>query len=149
MRVGEVCNRAVVVAAPETGVVEAAQLMREYHVGTLVVVERDGAQARPLGIVTDRDLVIEVLAKEAAPEDLAMEDFITGELITATQDDDLLETLGRMRSEGIRRMPVIGDQGELVGILSVDDVLEMLAEAIGQVPQLVRRQQTAEITRRP
>ncbi|MBL6750959.1 MAG: CBS domain-containing protein [Nevskia sp.] len=149
MRVGEACNRTVVVATADTAIVEAAQLMRQYHVGTLVVVERDGQTARPVGMVTDRDVVVEVVAKEVPLERVVLGDIMSTEITIANEDDDLLETLDRMRDRGVRRMPVIGQGGALIGILAVDDVLELLAETIGRIPQLVRFEQQVEARHRP
>lgn len=149
MRVGEACNRTVVVTSPSASIVEAARLMREYHVGTLVVAEGESPAVQPVGILTDRDLVIEILAEPVVPDEVTVKDVMSGDPVTAEEDDDLLETLDRMRSGGVRRMPVVNGAGALVGILSMDDVLEVLAGAIGEVPQLIRRQQFAEERRRP
>jgi CBS domain-containing protein len=149
MRVGECCNTTVVVAQRRTGIAEAAKLMREYHVGTLVVVESDDGEPHPVGMVTDRDLVIEVLAEDAPVGSLTVGDIMSQDIVTAGAGDDLLDTLDRMRAEGLRRMPVVDAAGALAGILSVDDALELLAEAIGRVPRLVRGQQDREAQRRP
>lgn len=142
MSVGEVCNREVVVVAPESDAGEAARLMREFHVGDLVVVERRGEMAIPIGIITDRDLVIEVLAQEVDAASVSVSDLKMGPLETANEEDDLLETLGRMRSEGLRRMPVVNEDGGLEGILTVDDILDVLSEELMDVVALsvVQRQ---------
>lgn len=149
MRVADCCNATVVVAQPTTGVTEAAKIMREFHVGTLVVVESDAGKPHPVGMVTDRDLVVEILAEEAPADELTVGDVMSREIVTAHWNDDLLETLDLMRSQGVRRMPVVNEAGELAGILAVDDVLELLVDAIGHVPQLVRTQQHHESLRRP
>lgn len=148
MRTGECCNTSVVVAQRSTSIVEAAQLMREFHVGALVVVDPDGGTARPVGMVTDRDLVIEILAEEAPASGITVGDIMSSDLVTAGWDNELLDTLDRMRSEGVRRIPVVGATGALMGLLAVDDVLDLLAEAVGRVPQLVRHQQNIEAQRR-
>ncbi|MDR3419574.1 MAG: CBS domain-containing protein [Nevskia sp.] len=149
MRVGECCNRAVVVARRNTGITQAAQLMREFHVGTLVVVDSDGERARPAGMVTDRDLVMEVLAECAPVDSLTVGDIMTSDILTARLSDELLDTLDRMGEGGVRRVPVVDSDGGLAGILSVDDVLGMLADAVGRVPRLVRCQLDSEAVRRP
>lgn len=150
MRAGECGNSTgVVVAQPETGIVEAAALMREYHVGTLVIVEIDGDDARPVGIVTDRDLVVEVLASGAPTERFTVGDVMSTQIIVAGEDDDLFETLERMHHAGVRRVPLVNASGKLAGILSIDDVLEYFADVFAHVPRLVRRQRDTESLRRP
>jgi CBS domain-containing protein len=149
MRVGEAGNRTAIVADSDTGIAEAAQLMCEHHVGALVIVDRSSGAPRPIGIVTDRDLVIEVMAKLTRPEILTVADLMSPKLIIADEDDDLLNALERMRGAGIRRMPVVSKSGVLVGLLAVDDVIDLLAELIGCLPRLVRREQEIEATARP
>lgn len=149
MRVGEYCNRDVVIIDRSTGVIEAAQLMRRYHVGTLVVVEREPDFNRPVGIVTDRDLVIEVLAQRVDPEQLAADDIMSANLATAGEQDDVLDALTRMRTLGIRRMPIIDARSALVGLLAVDDLLSLLAGSLYDVVALVAREIKSEENRRP
>ncbi|MFA5941470.1 MAG: CBS domain-containing protein [Sinimarinibacterium sp.] len=149
MRVGEYCNREVIVAGRTTGVLEAARLMRRYHVGNLVVVERERSGNRPVGIVTDRDLVVEVLAQDAPAAHLALDDVMSAHLATALVDDDVLETLRRMRSLGVRRMPVVDGSGLLIGILAVDDLLELMAGSLHEIVGLIAREVTTEEQRRP
>lgn len=144
MRVGEVCNRTVVIIEGDAGIVRAAQLMREHHVGSLVLVRREGEVNYPVGILTDRDLVVEVLAAEAPLERLTVADVVTQPLVTVDQNEDLMQAFDRMRDKGIRRMPVVNAQCALVGLLAVDDVLEILAELMSRVPQLIHREQAAE-----
>lgn len=136
-------------AEVDTGIVEAAQRMREHHVGTLVVVREDGDAPHPVGIVTDRDVVIEVVAKRAPIDTLTVADIMTRELVSCDEDEDLLLAFDRMRHKGIRRMPVVNRRGALVGLLAVDDVIELLAELIARVPKLVQREQQVEMRNRP
>jgi len=149
MSVGDYCNREVVIAEPETGIVEAAQLMRHHHVGDLVVVSREEGGSRPVGIVTDRDLVVEVLAEVVPPHTIALKDIMSFDLATAQDTDGIWDTLDRMRRFGIRRMPVVDHGGELVGLLSVDDVLELIAEATGDLARIIKREVGRESRQRP
>ncbi len=144
MRVVECCNKSVLVAQRQTSAREAARMMRDLHVGSVVVVDPCGDSVAPVGMITDRDLVIEILAKGAAPEQVMLGDIMSSHVVTADCDDDLLVTLDRMRESGVRRVPVVNDDGTLAGILCLDDVLEFLAGALGRVPQLVRNQQYIE-----
>lgn len=149
MHVGEYCNRDVVIIDRTTGVIEAAQLMRRYHVGTLVVVEREPDFNRAVGILTDRDLVVEVLAQDVDPAQLAADDIMCANLAAAEERDDVLDTLRRMRTLGIRRMPVLDARGALVGLLAVDDLLSLMAGSLYDVVALVAREIRTEERRRP
>lgn len=144
MSVGEICNREVVVTGRETDIREAARLMREYHVGDLLIVERKDDENIPVGIVTDRDLVIEVLALDVALdvalEKLTVADLMLTELVTVPESADLWDALATMRSRGIRRMPVVNEQGGLEGILTIDDALDLLVEGLDDMVKLVRNE---------
>lgn len=149
MSVGEVCNREVVVVEPDTDAGAAARLMRECHVGDLVVVERRGEENLPLGIVTDRDLVVEVLAQGVDPASVSVKDLMVQPLATVNAADEIVDTLERMRDKGLRRLPVVNAHGGLEGILSVDDLLDLLAEELTDVAALVKRQMQRETRQRP
>jgi CBS domain-containing protein len=146
--VAEVCNREVVVVERDASILDAARLMRDYHVGDLVVVEERGGHRAPVGIVTDRDIVIEVIAEEVAFDEVAIEDIMSFDVVTARDGDDLLDTLKLMRTHGVRRVPVVDAQQALVGILAVDDVVELLAEELNDLARLIGREQTRERERR-
>ena len=148
MTVGTVCNRDVVYTTPQTSAAEAARLMRQYHVGNLIVAEEKAGKRLPVGIVTDRDLVIEVMAQGISPVTVTVADMMSATLITAQESDDLMDTIKRMRAKGIRRIPVVGADSALVGILSVDDVIDLLAEELTDLARLITREQRREQRRR-
>lgn len=149
MSIGDLCNRNVVTVQRDTSAIAAADLMRTLHVGDLVVVEeRDGLSA-PVGIVTDRDLVVEVMAEEVDPETVTAADVMSFDLVTARENDDLMDTVKAMQRAGVRRMPVVDARGGLVGILTVDDCLELLAETLWDLGTLVRRERSHEEESRP
>jgi CBS domain-containing protein len=148
MLVGKICNREVVFVEPDSSIAEAARLMREYHVGGLVVVKEKSGKRVPVGIVTDRDLVIEVLAEDVDMGDITVGDVMSNQLVTAREADDLLETLKMMRARGIRRLPVIDDDGALAGILTVDDLIDLFAEQIADLARLITLEQKREQERR-
>jgi CBS domain-containing protein len=148
MTVGEVCNREVVFVLATESVVEAARLMRQHHVGDLVVVEEREGRRVPVGIVTDRDLVLEVLAAEIDPNKLTAGDVMSDELVTAREEDSLFDTIERLRAHGIRRLPVVDREGSLVGILTVDDLIELLAEIVSHLAALLERERMREKARR-
>lgn len=148
MNVGEICIRDVVVTGRDTTVAAAAQLMREYHVGDLVVVDEGGGRRVPAGIVTDRDLVIGVLAPGLDPATLTVGDIMGGELVSAREADGVFETLQVMRRRGVRRVPVVDERGGLAGIVALDDVLEIIAEELGAAVKVAAREQSNEARRR-
>jgi CBS domain-containing protein len=148
MSVGAICNREVVVVEAGASVANAARLMRDYHVGDLVVAQERAGERVPTGIVTDRDIVVGVLARDVAPDTLTVADIMSRDLLTARENDGVLETLTRMRAKGVRRVPVVTDNGVLAGILTLDDLLETLAEIADNLAHLVAREQSRERAQR-
>lgn len=145
MPIGELCIRQVVVTARKTSVLEAAKLMRQHHVGDVVVTDDISGRCVPVGIVTDRDIVLEVLAQELDATSLTAGDIMTGDLITVRENDGVLQTIQLMRAKGARRAPVVDSQGVLVGIVSVDDFVELLAEELSQLAKLIAKEQKLEV----
>lgn len=144
MPIGELCIRQTVVTPRGTSVEDAAKLMREYHVGDLIVTDRIDGKRKPVGIVTDRDIVIEVVAQGIDPARLSVEDIMTGDLVTVREQEGLFETIRIMRAKGIRRVPVVDSDGALAGIVAVDDVIELLADELSQVAKVVLRERRQE-----
>ena len=149
MTIGEICTRETVIATRETTVAAAAQLMRQHHVGTLVVVDQvNGGKRVPVGIVTDRDAVVEVMATGLDPNAITVGDIMEQELVTARENEGVLETMQIMRYKGVRRLPIVGKAGELIGIVSIDDLLEVLAEEFSELAKIFAREQARETTTR-
>lgn len=149
MSVGEICNRDVIVIGSRDTVQEAARRMREHHVGALVVTEERAGVAVPIGLVTDRDLVVEVLAEDVDPDTVVVRDIMSRELLTAREGDGIWETVQRMRNKGVRRVPVLSAHGGLAGIVAMDDLVELFTEELVQLSKLVVREQAREIRARP
>jgi CBS domain-containing protein len=148
MTVGEICNREVVYIGPEASVGEAARLMRSHHVGDLVVADGGGGQLRPIGILTDRDIVVEVVGEDVPCDRVTVADVMARDLLTAREDDDLLDTMRRMRERGVRRVPVVDPDNLLVGILTVDDLVDLLSEQLGNIVALFGKASRHERQRR-
>ena len=148
MTIGEICNRETVFVTRDSSITEAARLMREKHVGDLVVVEEKGMRRIPIGMVTDRDLVIEILAKEVVPDSVTVGDVMSNDLLTAQEGDDTYLTIQRMRAKGVRRLPVVDNGGTLVGIVTIDDFLDVLASELTGLSRLVSNEQRRERRRR-
>lgn len=148
MPISEICNRVVVVVQRNNTILEAAQFMRQHHVGSLVVVEeRIGIQV-PVGIITDRDLVVEVMAPEVDQNAITVGDIMLTELATVKENAGLSETIELMRAKGVRRLPVVNQSGGLVGILTLDDLLELLTEELLALTKLVRQEHKKEVLAR-
>jgi CBS domain-containing protein len=147
MQIGSLCRRPIVVAGRESTVREAAELMRRYHVGTVVVVEVLNGSQVPLGIVTDRDIVVEVIAMKLAPEDLTVGDIMSTELVCIREDCDVHQAIRVMRERGVRRMPVVNDKEALAGLVSLDDLIPLVAQELADLAKLplVSRKQEFEL----
>ena len=144
MNVGEICNREVIIVQSSDSILDAAKLMRKYHVGDVTVVEDRDGQRFPVGILTDRDIVIEILAKDLNPDAISIGDAMSFELLTAMEEDLVMETVKRMREKGVRRIPVVNEDESLEGILRVDDLIDLLAEQVNDLVGLITHEQLRE-----
>jgi CBS domain-containing protein len=144
MHIGEICTVQTVCCKRDETVQGAALLMRKNHVGDLVVIEQPDGERVPVGIVTDRDIVVSVVALGLDPSSLLAGDIMSDDLLTAGENDDVYETIERMRFRGIRRVPVVNSKGGLTGIVSVDDLLEFLAEEMSDLSRISSHQQAHE-----
>ena len=145
MTVGEICNRDVTVALKTEMVVDLAKRMRTSHVGAVVIVENRLGRHRPIGIVTDRDIVVSVVAGD--PDHLnylLADDVMTIDLITATADEGVEEAIRKMQRSGVRRLPVVDGEGELVGIVTLDDLLKHLIDQQSLLVGIIAREQRQE-----
>jgi CBS domain-containing protein len=150
MKAGEFCNRQVVIAHRDESLAEAARRIRDFHVGTLIVVDEQDGRRIPVGMLTDRDLVVSVLAGDGRDFDaLVVGDVMSTELVTAREDDNLLDALKRMRSFGVRRLPIVNEKGGLEGIVTFDDLVDLVAEELSDLTSLVGREQKREREVRP
>lgn len=149
MHVGEYCNREVVVVEEEKSVTEAAAIMREYHVGDLIITKAQNGKQIPVGIITDRDIALEIVAKGTDPDIIRVGDAMSFDLTTVNEHDDLMHVIEVMRDKGIRRVPVIDTDEALVGILTVDDIVDLLSEVLVDLAHLVDRQKRRETRLRP
>jgi CBS domain-containing protein len=145
MKIGEICTRIVTFATKDMALADAAKLMREHHVGSLIVVEEQQRGRVPVGMLTDRDIVVEVLAPGLDYKNLSVGEIMSSQLITARESDDMLGVLRVMRQRGIRRMPVITEAGTLAGIVTLDDLLEILAEQMDDLVDAIAGEQAKEV----
>lgn len=148
MRIGEYCNQDVITMRGDESVKTVAELMRRYHVGDVVLVEQHKGQSIPKGIITDRDIVVEIVAKGIDANSLTAQDLITRPLLTVHEDDNLFDCLTIMRTKGVRRLPVVNDHKALVGIITLDDITALLTGMLFNVVGIVDRQQQIETKQR-
>ena len=141
MKIGELCTRNTFIIQKDDNVIEAAKLMRVFNVGDLIVVMANKEGNTPIGIVTDRDIVVNVVADSADIQNVKVSEIMSKELVTGSEDDGVYESIERMRVHGIRRLPVVDKEGYLAGILSVDDMLEFLGEEVNALIGLVYKEQ--------
>jgi CBS domain-containing protein len=145
MTVGSICKRNVVVAPKGESIVDAAKRMRVLHVGTVMVIEERAGVQVPVGILTDRDIVLSIVASDAEHLPcLVVGDAMSDELVTAGEDASLAEALKLMQERGVRRLPVVDHTGALVGIVTADDLIRFLADELGQLVQLMNHEEQAE-----
>ena len=145
MKTRDLCTRNVVKAAGSLDLAQAAALMRDSHVGSLVVVDAD-EPLRPTGIITDRDLVVKVIAGGVDAKTVTLDEVIGGRtLVVAREGDDAIESLRMMRRAGVRRLPVVDKRDQLVGIVALDDYLEAEADYLGDMVEALAREREREL----
>jgi CBS domain-containing protein len=144
MTVGKFCNREVIVARKDSSIIDVAKLMRKHHVGDIVIIDDNGDHPKPIGIITDRDIVMELIACDVPIDDVLVGDVMSFELITAEEQDSIWDVMNLMRSKGIRRIPVVNKNGNLSGILTVDDLHELLGEELNLLAKVPLREQIHE-----
>jgi CBS domain-containing protein len=148
MTIGTVCNHAVITAHASATILEAATLMRQHHVGDIVVVKDHQGKQIPIGIVTDRDIVVDLVATELDCKVITVGDIMVTNLAVAKASTGILEAIQLMASKGVRRLPIVDNNDELMGIVTLDDVLLLLAKELGALTKLVAREQKNETARR-
>lgn len=134
MSIEDILKAPVRVLPPDATCIEAARMMRDENIGCVVVAEDD----RPLGIVTDRDLVLRVMAPGGEAEKFQLRDVMTSEPIFVSVDQSLEQVVAAMRDLAIRRVPAVDENGNLCGMVSLDDVLLCLVDQLGDLAEAVR-----------
>ena len=148
-KIRDYCTTQVVTATRDTTVGEAARLMRQHHVGTIIVCDQANGERRiPVGIVTDRDIVVELVAADLGAGTIAVGEIMGPRLVTVGESEDILTALGTMRQEGVRRLPVVSGDGSLVGVVSSDDLMRALPAELSDTSMIVARAQFREAARR-
>ena len=144
MKVAEHCKRKVVSVSESADVTSAARLMRESHVGFLVVHEQGDELRKPIGVLTDRDIVLQIIAREVEPASVTVKDVMTRQPLIASETDDLTDLLQGMRLAGIRRVPVVDARGALTGIMALDDAIELVTSLLCEISGCIKSEQRQE-----
>lgn len=148
MSISKICNHEVITVKTDTTVFEAAQLMRTHHVGDVVVIKDNQGHPIPLGIVTDRDLVLGIVATELDCRVITVSDIMVRHLSVVSENAGVFETIKIMTAKGVRRLPVVDANGVLTGIITLDDLLMLLSNEIGSLTKLVMRELKNETSSR-
>lgn len=145
MRIADICTRHVIHVGADSSLREVAETMRKHHVGAVVVIEPPNGERIPVGIVTDRDIVLAVIARGVAVDALRVGDMMTRHVITCRDDQELFDAIQLMRERGVRRLPVLNGKGGLVGMVSADDIYGALSMHMRELSQALTREQVREM----
>jgi CBS domain-containing protein len=148
MRIADICTRNAVHIGATESVQVAAEVMRKRHVGSLVVIEQRNGERIPVGVITDRDIVLAVVAPGIDPGTSTVADVMTRPAATCTEDEDLFDAIETMRTRGVRRLPVLGAKGGLAGMVSADDIYDALGTHLRELGHALTREQVREIETR-
>jgi len=145
MKIGKLCRRRIVTVDATASLAHAATLMREHHVGALVVTSQSDEGVRVAGVVTDRDLVIDVLARALSPTGVAIGDLASQRIASVAESDDVETALEAMRANGVRRLLVTNAEQQLVGFVSLDDLTDACAAQIDSLAEVIRSGMEREV----
>lgn len=145
MFIRDYCNMNVICCEPDAPIAEVAALMRRHHVGDVVVIDSQQQEQRmPLGIVTDRDILVETIALDIEARLFTASDLMSAPLTTVQEDASLAEALAIMRGKRVRRLPVVNRAGGLYGMVTSDDLLNVLSAELSMLAGLMIEQTITE-----
>jgi CBS domain-containing protein len=147
MESNKLISKKVITVKKDASVHEAAKLMRKHHIGDVVVL--DSRSSAPIGILTDRDIVLATIALNIPYEGLNVGDIMTEKLVTVSQNTGIHEVIRLMKLHGVKRIPVVGAKKNLLGIISRDNVMRYLGDEFSSIGNSYHRQRTKEKERRP
>ncbi|HMN46360.1 MAG TPA: CBS domain-containing protein [Povalibacter sp.] len=144
MKIQQYCKHGVIAISDEQDIGAAARLMREKHVGFLIVFREGDALHKPVGVLTDRDIVLQVTARDVDPHSITVGDVMTRQPLIANEGDELGDLVQAMRHSGLRRVPVVDARGALTGVIALDDVIDIIAGLMGEVAGSIKSGQRQE-----
>jgi CBS domain-containing protein len=140
MKIGEMCSRGVVSVFESASLRDVAAVMKERHVGAVVVIAKEPTTPQPVGIITDRDIVRAQLTHVADLSRLRVADVMTKAPLTLREDEEFEYAIEALRARGVRRAPIVNASGDLVGFLSTDDLIAEVARQVGTLAKLLQGQ---------
>lgn len=135
--VEQVCVHNVVAIDHDIPLVQCAKIMHDEKIGSLVITEVRNGLCIPVGILTDRDIAVKVVAFSLDPNIFTARDIMTQSLITAQSEEDIRLVLSRMRNNGVHRVPVVSAEGALIGILAVDDIWDSVLDDVDSLERIL------------
>jgi CBS domain-containing protein len=148
MRIQDICTHRVATVNAGESLADACAIMRERHVGNVVVVEDIDDKRKVIGIVTDRDIIVSVIAAGLSPETLLVSDVMSKPVYCCAGTQDVFDAVAIMREQGVRRLPVLDEQGSLAGIIAADDIWIALSNQLKILGEITVRERIGEIKRR-
>ena len=145
MNVGSLCSRPPVAAPTGAPLSDVARLMRERHVGAVVITEGDPQRPHVAGIITDRDIVCARVTRTEDLSSINAAEIMTPRPLVIAEQDSVGAAVAHLRARGVRRAPVVAADGALLGVISADDLLAHLAGEIAALAGIVSRQARARI----
>ncbi|MCD6055135.1 MAG: histidine kinase [Gammaproteobacteria bacterium] len=140
MSIGKMCRGEISTISENTSIQEAAKLMKEKHVGCLLVIKKEGGDGqKPSGIMTDRDIVLKILTHKSNLEGVTVAEAMSEDLLMLSSEQGIKEAIEAMRDKGVRRAPVI-ENNKILGIVAVDDLMILLVDELNQLADLVKHQ---------
>jgi len=136
MSIKKVCTSHVVTLPRTSSIEEAAKLMKRHQIGDIVIIEDD----KPIGLLTDRDIVMRLAANEVDFNQVNVGEVMSSDLLLLAEDQGIARAIEAMRSKGVRRAPVVNEEGKLTGIVSVDDLLVLISHELSELAGLVQKQ---------
>jgi CBS domain-containing protein len=143
-----ILSRELICVHADDNLREAGRLMRENHIGDLVVVREENGRKQPVGLVTDRDLAIETFGQEVSGDNLLVGDIMSRDLVTASVHDDIFQLIERMKSSGVSRLPLVDDEGNVTGIITAKRLTRILLEGLNDLFEMSEQRKENELSQR-
>lgn len=144
MLLKDICTTDVVACDRHTTLQQVARLLRGTHTGDVVVVDDPDGERVPAGLITDRDIVVKVLGAGLDPRKITAGEIMRTPVVVARDTEDSSKVIARMREHGVRRLPVTGSRGRLVGIITLDDLLRLLVADASALLEIIAKEQDVE-----
>lgn len=135
----DICRSDVVTADEHTSLYEVSRLMRQYHIGDVVITRSGNSGQAPIGMITDRDIVVRGIACDVALDEVAAGDLSAQDLVTVRPEADIFEIVSTMNAHAVRRV-VVGNDAGYIGIITFDDILWALSLLVSNLSAVTERQ---------